>query len=365
MPTPPSTIQLSGPQLRNVRLAFESAFDVFTFPRFLKERLDRDVYTNGAPLLGDFSTMIEGVVRRANQEGWVVEVLVKAREAVPGNQELALVAEQGGLSATRRQVLEEIIKKTNTFLDIRTLITKLTVLEYQVCRVEVPTDQGDTIYGTGFLIAPDLLMTNYHVIEAVEKGEQGKATEQGYSAKATNMQCRFDYKRMNGSVVNQGTVYKPAASWKYDVSHYDPPSPENLDYAVVRLEGTPGSLPIGADAGKFGATRGFIKVPKVEYPFTKGSPLWILQHPAASPLQLAVDTNGVGQLSEDGSRVTYTTNTEGGSSGAPCFNQQLEPVALHHSGDPSYPHVGRVNEGIPLTAVRKLLQRRGLDGGLG
>lgn len=290
---------------------------------------------------------------------------MKARETNPNNQALALVSEQVGLSAARKQELEEIIKKTNPFLDVRTLITKLTVLEYQVCRVEMPTDQGDTIYGTGFLIASDLLMTNYHVIEVVLKGEQGKTTTTGHSAKAANMRFRFDYKRMNDNVVNEGTVYKPAENWKYDVSPYDPPSAENLDYSVIRLEGAPGTVPIGTDPGHFGTPRGFIKIPTVEYSFTKGSPLWILQHPAALPLKLAFDTDGVLQVNEDGSRVTYTTNTEGGSSGAPCFTQQLEPVAIHHSGDPNYPHVGRMNEGIPLIAVRKLLKRRGLDGGLG
>lgn len=365
MPSPPSMMQLSGVERGEVRLAFENAFDKDTFPRFLSERLDRDVYTNGAPIGGTFSDMIAGVLKRANQEGWIVDVLAKARETVPGNQAVALAAERSGLSASRRQVLEEVIKKTNAFIDIRSLITKLTVLEYQVCRVEVQTDQNDIMYGTGFLIAPDLLLTNYHVIEAVDKGEQETTTHNGHRAKATNMRFRFDYKSMNGSVINEGTVYRAAVNWKYDLSPYDPPSPTNLDYAVIRLEVSPGNLPIGPDAGYSGAKRGYIRVPHAEYPFVKGTPLWILQHPFALPLKLAVDTDGVLQVSADGSRVTYTTNTEGGSSGSPCFSQHLEPVALHHSGDPSYPHIGKMNEGIPLSSVRKLLQQRGLDGGLG
>ena len=35
-------------------------------------------------------------------------------------------------------------------------------------------------------------------------------------------------------------------------------------------------------------------------------------------------------------RVRYRTNTEEGSSGAPCFDKDWELVALHHSGDPNY-----------------------------
>src|SRR5438309_9224185 len=129
------------------------------------------------------------------------------------------------------------------------------------------------MYGTGFLVAPDLLMTNYHVIEAVDKGEQGKTTHHGYSAKSTNMRCRFDYKRMNGGTVNDGTVYRAAVNWRYDVSPYDPPGPENLDYAILRLEISPGNLPIGPDPGRFGSKRGFIKVPEAEYSFAQGTPL--------------------------------------------------------------------------------------------
>jgi V8-like Glu-specific endopeptidase len=358
-------IQLKGAGLGDVRRAFENAFDVFTFPRLVKERLNRNVYTSGAPLLGDFSSMIEGVANRANQEGWIIDLLNQARETVPGNSELALVAEQAGLSATGKQTLEQVIKKTNSFLDIRTLIARLTVLEYQICRVEVPTQQGDTFYGTGFLVASDLVMTNHHVIDAVIQGEQGKTTSNGDSAKAADMRFRFDYKRMNGDVVSEGTVYRAAESWKYDTSEDEPAGPENLDYAVIRLHTTVGDQAIGEDPNRIGAKRGFITVPKLEYPFIKGSPLWILQHPATLPLKLAFDTEGVIGVSEDGSRVTYTTNTEGGSSGSPCLNEKLEAVALHHSGDPSYPHVGKMNEGIPLIAVRRLLKQRALDGGLG
>src|SRR5258708_5934124 len=123
MPTHPSMIQLTGPQLGAVRLAFENAFDVFTFPRFLKERLNRNPFTSGAPLLGDFSTMIEAVVGRANQEGWIAELLLRSRETVPGNQAVAVVSEQTGFSAMNKQELEDVIKKANAFIDIRVFIT--------------------------------------------------------------------------------------------------------------------------------------------------------------------------------------------------------------------------------------------------
>jgi len=367
------SMQLTGPQLGEARKTFEVTFDVFTFPRFLKERLNKDPWLLGAPLMGGLSEMIEAVARRANNEGWIGRLLASARESVPDNEALAALTDKLGFSAASRQVvsdsgrqvLEEVIKKENAFLDVRVFLTALTVLEYQVCRMEVLLDQGGTSYGTGFLVAPDLVITNYHVIEALNLGDQGKTTRAGYSAKAASVRCRFDYKRVNNETINEGTIFALAPHWKYDTSDYDPPGPKNLDYAILRLEKPAGDDPIAALQGMSGARRGFIKLPDTDYPFTPGSPLWILQHPSALPLKLAFDTNGVVQVDATRSRVTYTTNTEGGSSGSPCFNQHLIPVALHHSGDPSYPHIGRVNEGIPLSTIRRLLRERGLEGGLG
>ena len=37
-------------------------------------------------------------------------------------------------------------------------------LEAKVCRVEIPTAHG-TVFGTGFLVGPDCVLTNFHVVE--------------------------------------------------------------------------------------------------------------------------------------------------------------------------------------------------------
>ena len=89
----------------------------------------------------------------------------------------------------------------------------------------------------------------------------------------------------------------------------------------------------------------------------------------------AVVTGGAGflgshlcdRLIANGTRVTYTVNTEGGSSGAPCFNTDWELVALHHSGDPNFDpdHKPEYNEGIPIAAIVALLTERGKQNQLG
>jgi V8-like Glu-specific endopeptidase len=59
-------------------------------------------------------------------------------------------------------------------------------------------------------------------------------------------------------------------------------------------------------------------------------------------------------------RIRYKTNTEHGSSGAPCFDINWRLAALHHLGDPGYATLHRTdyNEGIPLEAILGLLEQR-------
>jgi hypothetical protein len=56
------------------------------------------------------------------------------------------------------------------------------------------------------------------------------------------------------------------------------------------------------------------------------------------------------------------TNTEPGSSGSPCFDQDWGLVALHHAGDPdfSFGHAAAFNEGIPFGRIVAHLARPGV-----
>ena len=72
-------------------------------------------------------------------------------------------------------------------------------------------------------------------------------------------------------------------------------------------------------------------------------------------------------VNANGTRVRYRTNTEPGSSGSPCFDQNWSLVALHHSGDPNFDGIKQpeYNRGIPIAAIRSLIEARGLAGALG
>jgi hypothetical protein len=271
-----------------------------------------------------------------------------------------------------------MIKATNSFLDVDRWRTRLGETEGQVCRIEIQSNEG-TIYGTGFLVGPDAVITNYHVVEAVIQGEQGHATSQGLRALPGDVILRFDYKRLvDGTTLNPGTTYRLAKDWLIDKSPMSPvdnqpepksgvPQLDELDYALLRLGGAPGTAPVGDTPEPDAPLRKWIEVPTQPYYFQPDTALFIVQHPQGEPLQLALETNAVIGLNQNHTRVTYRTNTLRGSSGSPCFNSNWELVALHHSGDPNFDpaHKPAYNEGIPSTAILTLLEKRGLGQELG
>ena len=65
-----------------------------------------------------------------------------------------------------------------------------------------------------------------------------------------------------------------------------------------------------------------------------GEFLTIVQHPNGERKQVCVRENRLLKYDESGPYVWYQTDTVGGSSGSPVFNNSWEVVALHHSGVP-------------------------------
>lgn len=82
-------------------------------------------------------------------------------------------------------------------------------------------------------------MTNYHVMESVILGEQGKCTSKGEWALPKDVTFRFDYKRLaDGTTINPGTTFDlHDDSWLIDFSSYaintELPQLDELDYALI------------------------------------------------------------------------------------------------------------------------------------
>lgn len=292
----------------------------------------------------------------------LVEIAKDVRGEGSVTPELRRALEQLGLLAETPSgpALEKIVRESNSLLDIHNWIARLTEIEACVCRIAFETGSGLSPRGTGFLVAPDVVLTNHHVIAPVLDGEFNR----------TRVRAQFDYHVLRNGSIDAGTIVDLVdheQKWLIAAAPHDPldvtvhaldeePKPKNLDYALLRLSRKVGAKPIGSAKGK---NRGWLDLTKDIAPNAAvDAPIFIVQHPEGAAMKLALETKSVIGTSPKNRRIRYRTNTLSGSSGSPVFNQDWELLALHHAGDPKYPtlRTGKYNEGIPIRTLVKHLE---------
>jgi V8-like Glu-specific endopeptidase len=300
------------------------------------------------------------VNRPGNQE-IRAEILAHFPEAVaPFDKKINLSAQTAGApqaNASNNAVAPGLQRNVRPYikqLDVRIWQEKLLRIERQVCLVEI----AGTPLGTGFLVGPDAVLTNWHVFEAAKNAD-----------KLDKLGCRFDFVRLPNNTTQPGQVIAVDLGVKPDVSPYSdaektatpenpPPTPEQLDYCLLRLSKRVGEEQIE------GAARGWISLPKQGQPLAADAPILIVQHPKGEPMKLALDTQAVIGVNANGTRVRYRTNTEAGSSGSPVFTMEWDLVALHHLGDPDW-HNPAFNQGVPIELIRQRIEQDGFGAALG
>ncbi len=367
-------MQLQPGQLNEFSLILQDAFDLAGFDEMLLFRLG--IKRENIGLGNNFANIVFRVLSNFQSRHKTTDLVMAAREANHEHPDLIAFAQQFHLApitlirrgdilapTANQRELESEIRKTNKKLNPAEWRTQLGKVEAQVCLIEI--DNGATMtVGTGFLVGPDAVITNYHVVRSLIGKKRIEPEE---------VALRFDFKvSEDGTSTSNGTIYHlEEEEWLIDESKYSPvdqlrepmnqvPDKDLLDYALLRVKGSPGNDRVaGAQAAPSAPTRSWVKVTNKQYEFTPGSPLYIVQHPKGEPLGLLMDTDSIIGVNGNGTRVRYRTNTEKGSSGSPCFNQDWELVALHHSGDPSFGELRKrqYNQGIPTSAIYALLEK--------
>src|ERR1044071_4191582 len=180
-------IRLTGPERGELAEILINAFTPNQFKLLLAYRLNRNLARLAAA--GDYDAVMFEVIEKAVAQWWIGDLLVAAREENPRDPLLVDFAARHGVAAElpRADALEHIIRSTNSFLEVADWRSRLGECEGRVCRVEVGVP-GGTVFGTGFLVGPRSLMTNYHVVE--------KVIANGVSP--ANIGLRFDYKVVGG-----------------------------------------------------------------------------------------------------------------------------------------------------------------------
>jgi endonuclease G, mitochondrial len=207
-------------------------------------------------------------------------------------------------SAEGAQAFERIITGNElqpiNYLEIGTQRAKA------VGRIAIRTPSGtQTGWASGFLIGPRLLLTNHHVF--------------GQKQDAFRSEVQFSAELGIDGKPKITSVFRCLPD-EFFVSN------KELDFAIIAISPVPisGTEPL--------SNFGFLPLVGRTGKVVDGEWLTIIQHPNGELKQLCIRENQLIKRTDD--VLWYSTDTLGGSSGSPVFNNGWEVVALHHSGVP-------------------------------
>lgn len=184
-----------------------------------------------------------------------------------------------------------------------------------VCRITTSVPLG-TAFGSGFLVGNrNFIMTNNHVLP-------DKA-----SAKASNVE--FDYDQ---DTTEYQAILLPD---EFFITN------KELDFTIVACDSA--NLPKDISA---------VALPRSKHLITRKERVNIIQHPQGRRKEIALHNNLVEYVYDRA--IRYTTDTEGGSSGSPVFNNKWELCALHHAGWKNSDNTA-INEGIKISSIVEYL----------
>ncbi|HJQ37685.1 MAG TPA: trypsin-like peptidase domain-containing protein [Thermoanaerobaculia bacterium] len=353
---------LDGSTRRQLREILANHFNNEQFDLLVTDLgYDRENITsaNGKP------KRIDDVLAEADRGGWLDELVERARQIRFKQADLyAFASERLGLGIrsidASQSALQRIVVQTSSFLNVAQWREAMATIERRVARIRYRVNGGN-VYGTGFLVGPSAVMTNYHVVELLIDNK----------ARPEDVRVEFDYKLLPGGNAQEGRTVGLDDDWCVDASKYSaadkevspatPPTVDELDYAVLRLKEPVANETVPPDTSDTAAPqRGFVSLDEAATNAPgPGTAVFIVQHPKGEPLSMAMETQGMLAANANATRLRYQTNTEGGSSGSPVFDQHWKLIALHHAGDPDFSqfHKPQYNQGVPIHLIVERLKR--------
>ncbi|WP_435018129.1 trypsin-like serine peptidase [Tundrisphaera sp. TA3] len=186
-------------------------------------------------------------------------------------------------------------------------------------RAVVKLLRGDGGAGTGFLVAPGILLTNHHVLPDAA------------SAATATVHGNYEAAPPGPSLGRPTSV--PLDPEALFVTNSD------LDFTFCGVR--------GLDA------LGTIRLDRNSQNISTNETVNIIQHPRGRPKEVALRDNRV--IKADGVVLHYACSTEPGSSGSPVFNNAWEAVAMHHASVVAHHPEGRRAEGLMDDGVTRYL----------
>jgi endonuclease G len=187
-----------------------------------------------------------------------------------------------------------------------------------VVRVIVPQPDGRTFFGTGFMVSPRLMITNYHVFD-----ERPATSGLAIKDLAADAMIEFDYALDDNGIPMDSTRFR-----LHPDEFLASSPPDVLDYTLVAVELTSIDEPTRS-LPEFG----YLKLIGITGKAATNEKLSSIHHPKGEFKAISIRDKKLTEFVDE-NFIQYEVDTERGSSGAPVFNDQWLVVALHHESVP-------------------------------
>jgi V8-like Glu-specific endopeptidase len=209
----------------------------------------------------------------------------------------------------------ERINGVADFQDIH-IVDKLVKYASSVCRIIINTPFGSTGYGTGFMIAPNILLTNNHVLPDADTAAKSSAQFDYQLDEFHNIRPVFSYK------IRPDILFVTSPYQKRDGETYS-----GLDFTLVWLDSS------STDSNKDLREFGFVPLDANLGKIIEGENCVVIQHPQGDLKKIVLKDIRMISLLDD--YMIYESDTLPGASGSPVIALGTgEVVALHHSAVP-------------------------------
>lgn len=265
------------------------------------------------------------IKRMALREKIILSLQTKTPLEVDSSERVAL--RKAMINPKDEYTLERVIGESDLFL--LNYLEKGLRVGRSVCRIEINNGSGrEPGYGTGFLVSPNLLLTNNHVLPSYEI--------------AINSSAQFNYEKdldFNKREMQEFN-FAPDVFFMTNV---------DLDFTLVAVNEKSVS---GTGISDFG----YLPLIKQTGKVLLGEYVSIIQHPKGAYKSIVLRENKITDIFEN--FIHYTADTCPGSSGSVVCNDSWDVIALHHSGvpDPEHPSQYIANEGIRISSILKYIE---------
>ncbi len=198
----------------------------------------------------------------------------------------------------------------NGAVAVGTAVARLVVPRYEhgTAVLWPGSDKAVVFKGTAWLLGPQHIITNHHVINARSESEPiASESDLHLQARATRVQFDYDF---DGADETDTPVEDLVAWYAWDKK-------PALDYAILKLAERSRRRPLTLAPGSLAALQGTVM------------PVNIIQHPNGNPKAIGVRNNLTSTLEDH--ELRYFTDTMRGSSGSPVCNDLWQVVALHRA----------------------------------